>query len=91
MPRGTRLGTLGSTSNNSDSASAGRLGLVGVDAWSIGCVDVRFSGDADRGVRGDDPGSETVGLMGVWKVGESRDGDGEGVRVGGPGCSSERG
>ena len=54
-------------------------------------MDVRFSGDADRGVRGDDPGSETVGLMGVWKVGESRDGDGEGVRVGGPGCSSERG
>lgn len=52
--------------------------MVGVDAWSIGCVDVRFNGDADRGVRGDDPGSELVDFMGVRKGGESREGEGEG-------------
>lgn len=50
-------------------------------------MDVRFSGLADRGVRGDDPGSEAVDLilMGVRKecaAGEPRDGDGEGERVG---------
>ena len=52
-------------------------------------MDVRFSGVADRGVRGDDPGSEFVDLMGVRKGGESRDGDGEGERVGVLECSSE--
>lgn len=67
LSRDIRFGTLGPESNNSDSASAVRLGLVGVNAWSIGCVDVRFSGVADRGVRGDDPGSEVVDLMGVRK------------------------
>ncbi len=59
----------------------------------MGWVDVRFSGDADRGGRGDDPGSEVVDLRGVRKermVGMLRDGDGEGVRVGVLGCSSGR-
>lgn len=44
-------------------------------------MDVRFSGEADRGVRGDDPGSEVVDLMGVrkeWVAGGSRGGDGGG-------------
>ena len=42
--------------------------MVGVDAWSIGCVDVRFSGVAERGVRGDDAGSEVADLTGVRKA-----------------------
>ena len=91
LSRDIRFGTLGTESNNSDSASAVRLGLVGVDAWSIGCVDVRFSGVADRGVRGDDLGSEFVDLMGVRKecgARGSRDGDGEEERLGVLDCSS---
>ena len=54
----------------------GGFDFVGVDAWSIGCVEVRFKGDAERGVRGDEPGRELVDLMGVRRGGE---GDGVGV------------
>lgn len=55
-------------SNNSDRGSADCFDLVGVDAWSIGCVDVRFNGEAGRGVRGDNAGSELEDLTGVRKA-----------------------
>jgi hypothetical protein len=52
-------------SNNSDRGSADCFDLVGVDAGSVGCVDVRFSGEAGKGVRGDNAGSEVADLTGV--------------------------
>ena len=55
-------------SNNSDRGSAECFELVGVSAWSMGCVDVRFSGVAGRGERGDDAGSEADNLTGVRKA-----------------------
>jgi hypothetical protein len=61
----SRRDPLHGRSNNSDRGSADCFDLVGVDAWSIGCVEVRFSGEAGRGVRGDNAGSEVVDLTGV--------------------------
>jgi hypothetical protein len=64
-------------SNNSDRGSAERFDLVGVDAWSIGCVDVRFIGVAERGVRGDGAGRDVEALTGVreaWPAGDSEEG-----------------
>jgi hypothetical protein len=55
-------------SNNSDRGSADCFDLFGVDAWSIGSVDVRFSGEAERGVRGDNAGREVEDLTGVRKT-----------------------
>jgi hypothetical protein len=89
----------GEKSNKSSSGSTERFELVGVDAWSIGCVDVRFSRTAERGVRGDGVGRDVEALTGVWKVWLAGDLD-EGVllaetgvdgRVGTLGCSSEQG
>jgi len=90
----------GEKSNNSDRGSTDCFDLVGVDAWSIGCVDVRFSGVAERGVRGDNPGSELADLTGVrevWFAGDLDDSvldaeiNDEDGRVGDLECSSERG
>jgi len=64
----SRRDPLRERSNNSDRGSADRFALVGVDAWSIGWVDVRFSGEAGRGVRGDNAGSEVADLTGVRKA-----------------------
>jgi hypothetical protein len=55
-------------SNSSDRGSTECFELVGVDVWSIGCVDVRFSGEAERGVRGDDVGRDVEDLTGVRKA-----------------------
>ena len=66
--------------------------------WSIGCVDVRFSGEAERGVRGDDVGRDVEDLTGVrkaWFPGDLDDGvllaepNGVDGRVGALDCSSE--
>jgi len=60
-------------------------------------VDVRFSGVAERGVRGDDAGSEFADLTGVRKARFAcsrvlaAEPKGEGGRVGVLGCSSEEG
>jgi hypothetical protein len=85
-------------SNNSDRGSAECCELEGVDAWSIGCVDVRFSGVAGRGDSGDDAGSEFDNLTGVGKARFACGLDdlvlapkGEGVRVGVLNCSSDGG
>jgi hypothetical protein len=64
----SRRDLLRGRSNNSDRGSADCFDLVGVDAWSIGWVDVRFSGVAVRGVRGDNGGSEVADLTGVLEA-----------------------
>ena len=90
----------GEKSNNSDSGSAECFNLLGVDAWSIGCVDVRFIGVADRGVRGDGAGRDVEALTGVrkaWFAGDLDDGvllattNGVDRRVGVLDCSSAEG
>lgn len=91
---------LGEKSNNSDKGSTEWFDLVGVDALSIGCVDVRFNGVAERGVRGDGAGRDVedlTGVLWVWFAG-GLDGGGllagtSGVdgRVGTLDCSSEQG
>jgi hypothetical protein len=94
-----RRATFEEKSNSSERGSIERFGLVGVDAWSNGCVDVRFSGVAERGVRGECAGSELDDLTGVRKAGFADDMDEEapaaepdGVdgRVDVLGCSSKR-
>jgi hypothetical protein len=71
--------------------------MRGPAARTIGCVDVRFNGEAERGVRGDNPGSEVADLTGVrevWFAGDLDDGvldaeiNGESGRVGDLECSS---
>jgi hypothetical protein len=64
-------------SNNSDSGSTECFDLLGVDARSIGCVDVRLIGVAERGVRGDGAGRDVEALTGVreaWFTGDLEDG-----------------
>lgn len=78
-----RLVPFGGKSNNSDRVSTLRFEVVGVDVWSIGCVDVRLSGVAERGVRGDNTGSEAADLTGVRMVCVAGDLD-DGALVSGP-------
>lgn len=91
---------MGEKSNNSDKGSAKCFDLVGVDALSIGCVEVRLNGVAERGVRGDGAGRDVedlTGVMWVWFVGGLDEAgllagiSGVDGRVGTLDCSSEQG
>jgi hypothetical protein len=73
---------LGEKSNNSDKGSTECFDLVGVDALSIGCVDVRFNGVAERGVRGDGAGRDVEDLTGVLCVWFAGGLDDEGLLAG---------
>ena len=77
-------------SNSSDRVSTERFDfVVGVVEWSVGCVTVRLSGLAERGVSGDNSGSVVADLTGVRKVCVSGDLD-NGELVSGPDGEEER-